>query len=142
MPDTPELLDSATRVLRAKLVLTEALEFCRALGVSVADINVPVDSDQLISELQDNQLSFSADEGEMDMVETMDAICDLHYVVTGTEVAMGVDGDLCFSEVHRTNMEKSAEKDEHGKTIKPEGWKPPDLKEVLTTQYPNKAAIF
>lgn len=43
---------------------------------------------------------------KQDPVETVDALCDLMYVVLGMGTAMGVDLDVAFSLVHENNMSK------------------------------------
>lgn len=67
-----------------------------------------------------------------DEVEVIDGLCDLLYVTFGTAVAMGVDLDPFFAEVHNSNMSKlGGEKREDGKVLKPEGYRPPDIKGLL-----------
>lgn len=67
-----------------------------------------------------------------DLVEAIDALCDLLYVTFGSAVAFGVDLDPFFEEVHRSNMAKlTAGKDPGGKQLKPDGWEPPDIAGVL-----------
>lgn len=41
-----------------------------------------------------------------DIVEMIDALCDLEYVVYGAAVALGVDLEKFSQEVHRSNMSK------------------------------------
>src|SRR5215204_1216500 len=41
-----------------------------------------------------------------DVPEMVDALCDLLYVTYGAAVALGVDLDPFFREVHRSNMTK------------------------------------
>lgn len=65
---------------------------------------------------------------ENDLVEAIDGLCDVLYVVIGTAVAFGVDIEPFFDEVHRTNMLKTTGPVRaDGKRMKPEGWKPPDI---------------
>lgn len=68
-----------------------------------------------------------------DMVEAIDGMCDVLYVVFGTAVDFGIDLAPFFDEVHRTNMAKKDGKirASDGKRLKPEGWKPPRIKEML-----------
>ena len=71
-----------------------------------------------------------------DMVEMLDAIVDLLYVTYGAAVAMCVDVEPLFDEVHRSNLAKAGGPvREDGKIQKPEGWQPPDLKGVLDRIY-------
>ncbi len=66
-----------------------------------------------------------------DMVEVADGLADLLYVVFGTALSYGIPMDAIFGEVHMSNMSKSMEKDEGGKTIKGPDFKKPDLKTIL-----------
>ena len=58
---------------------------------------------------------------------------DLVYVVVGLCIAVGIDFERAWNEVHRANMEKIPLRDDTGrlrprkKPTKPEGWRPPDL---------------
>lgn len=72
-----------------------------------------------------------------DLVEAIDGMCDVLYVVFGTAVEFGIDLQPFFDEVHRTNMMKvggATRKD--GKILKPDGWQPPRIKEMLSVLYP------
>ncbi len=67
-----------------------------------------------------------------DLTEAIDGLCDLLYVVFGTAVAFGIDAQYFFDEVHKTNMEKlKGAVREDGKRLKPPGWIPPRIKEML-----------
>lgn len=67
-----------------------------------------------------------------DLIQVIDGICDLMYVALGTAVAAGIDIELFWEEVHQTNMAKSAGLlGENGKILKPPGWMPPRIKELL-----------
>ena len=71
-----------------------------------------------------------------DLVETIDALCDIEYVVKGFAVAIGVDLEPFWEEVHSTNMKKaSGPKREDGKQLKPEGWHPPQIRNVFARLY-------
>jgi hypothetical protein len=50
----------------------------------------------------------------------------------GTAVEFGIDIQPFFDEVHRTNMLKvGGTTREDGKTLKPPGWEPPRIREML-----------
>lgn len=71
-----------------------------------------------------------------DIVAIDDAICDLHYVVSGTAVSYGIPEDESFDEVHRSNMSKANEDGtvtyrEDGKVLKSKRFTPPDLKSII-----------
>lgn len=66
------------------------------------------------------------------MVESIDAICDLLYVVLGTAVELGIDIESFFDEVHRSNMTKvGGHFREDGKYVKPDTYDPPRIKDML-----------
>jgi predicted HAD superfamily Cof-like phosphohydrolase len=84
---------------------------------------------------------------EGDLVETLDALGDLRYVLDGTAVSFGLDQvfDDAFDEVHRSNMSKLVDgkplKDDSGKVIKPDTYSPPDLVSILDHATHNQAPI-
>lgn len=89
----------------------------------------------LISE-EVKELFKAMDEG--DLIEILDAICDLNYVINGTTLAYGLQdiAEEAQDEVHRSNMSKAGEDGkvimrEDGKILKPSTWSPPDLKKIL-----------
>ncbi len=69
---------------------------------------------------------------EPDLVGIADGACDSHVVISGTCIEFGIPEDACYEEVHRSNMaKKGGPIRADGKSLKPEGWKPPDLEGVL-----------
>lgn len=62
-------------------------------------------------------------------------LADIIYIVCGTAASYGIPLDRVFEEVHRSNMEKLVDgkpvRRADGKILKPEGWKPPNIKAVL-----------
>lgn len=75
---------------------------------------------------------------DKDLVETADALADLLYVVYGAAIAFGIDIRPVFDEVHRSNMAKvGGPTRADGKILKPEGWKPPDVKGIIEGQISN-----
>lgn len=71
-----------------------------------------------------------------DMIETIDAIGDLLYVVFGTAVELGVDIQPFFDEIHKSNMTKiGGHKRDDGKWIKPDTYEPANLKDVWSYKY-------
>ena len=72
-----------------------------------------------------------------DPVETLDALVDILVVTIGAIHSMGANAEGAWNEVMRTNLAKidpitgKVRKREDGKVLKPEGWKPPDLKPYL-----------
>ena len=72
-----------------------------------------------------------------DEIERLDGCMDLIWVTIGYCLAKGYDVKGAWQEVADSNLAKidhktgKVEKDHNGKVIKPEGWKPPDLKRFI-----------
>jgi predicted HAD superfamily Cof-like phosphohydrolase len=125
--DTPDMRDAE---LRARLILEEAVETV----VAMVGNNAVVD-------MLDDHANYHRDrfwEGiteSPDLVEAVDGLCDLLYVVFGAFDAFGIDAEPFFQLVHEANMTKAnAPKDAHGKVCKPPGFVPPQerIRELLT----------
>ena len=70
-----------------------------------------------------------------DLVGVADGIADSIVVLLGTAVSYGIDIRPIWDEVHRTNMAKAGgKKRADGKSLKPEGWQPPKVEELLIKQ--------
>ena len=77
---------------------------------------------------------FAAMEGG-DLVGIADGIIDSIYVLLGAAANYGIDPNPLWDEVHRTNMLKvGGETRADGKILKPEGWTPPRIAELLAEQ--------
>ncbi len=127
---TVDIPDSE-RLLRARLVVEEALEFAAAMGVRVTGI-----ADNLHEHNAHTvQVEFNGD--PLDVIEAADALADLTYVTEGSAWTLGVPLHDVFREVHRSNMAKADPEtgkpnvSVDGKVLKPEGWRPPDVAAVL-----------
>lgn len=76
-----------------------------------------------------------------DKVEQLDALIDILVVTIGAIHSMGADAEGAWNEVMRTNFAKidpetgKVRKREDGKVLKPEGWRPPDLKPFLDIKW-------
>lgn len=71
----------------------------------------------------------------VNLPELADALGDVDYVVEGTRIEYGIDGDPVAAEIHRSNMAKvGGGKRADGKSQKPPGWTPPDIKGELEKQ--------
>jgi predicted HAD superfamily Cof-like phosphohydrolase len=131
--DTPSSVvipDEETRILRAKLILEEALETLTALGVTAT----VTDSDGKLG--RSTKLSFAVT-GEADLEEIVDGCADISVVTIGTLVAFGVDDESILEEVDKANLRKFAEgsyRREDGKWMKPPGWTKPDILGVVERQ--------
>ena len=75
--------------------------------------------------------------GEVDPVETLDALIDILVVTIGAIHSMGADAEGAWKEVMATNFAKidretgKVRKREDGKVLKPIGWTPPNLTPFL-----------
>ena len=75
-----------------------------------------------------------------DLVEVLDALADIGYILAGTILNHGMQNiyDDAFNEVHRSNMAKLVDgkvlRREDGKVMKPEGWTPPQLAQFVTKE--------
>jgi len=125
-PDAPTVPDQETRILRAKLILEEALETVEALGVEVA---VPGHSDAIW--IDRDELRFEPrEDGAVDVEGVVDGCADISVVTVGTLIAFGVDDEPILEEVDAANLRKfgpGSHRREDGKWIKPEDWTPPDI---------------
>lgn len=71
-----------------------------------------------------------------DLVKVADGIADLIYVLIGTALEFGIPIREVFAAVQYSNVAKMGPDGkpivrEDGKIIKPEGWRPPDIKGIL-----------
>ncbi len=125
--DTPSALtipDEHTRLLRARLILEEALETVHALGVEVQLGGQSVTFEEC---------SFAA-QGDTDLAGVVDGCADISVVTIGTLIAFGVDDDPVLREVDEANLRKfgpGGYTRDDGKWIKPPDWHPPDIKRVI-----------
>ncbi len=129
--DTPEgavVPDEKTRILRAKLILEEALETVEALGVRVQTQGV---------EITEEGLEYDAP-NEVNLQEVADGCADISVVTIGTLIAFGIDDDTLLEEVDASNLRKFGEgsyRREDGKWMKPPGWTPPDIMGAIDRGY-------
>jgi predicted HAD superfamily Cof-like phosphohydrolase len=125
--DTPEMRDAE---LRARLIAEEAAETVVAMvGCGIGD--------SILAQAMDKAAHHPSGEEhctQPDLVEAVDGLCDLLYVVFGAFDAFGIDAEPFFQLVHEANMTKAnAPKDAHGKVCKPPGFVPPQerIRELL-----------
>ena len=90
-----------------------------------------------VSELEDTPAVRGMIQKVRHMVEVLDALADIGYILAGTIINHGMQHiyDDAFNEVHRSNMAKLVNgkviRREDGKVLKPEGWQPPQLAQFL-----------
>ena len=71
-----------------------------------------------------------------DLVEIIDALCDLLYVTYGAAVSLGVDLGPFFAEVHKTNMAKRGSAGGlRTKPVKPRNWSAPRIAAIVDAMY-------
>jgi predicted HAD superfamily Cof-like phosphohydrolase len=113
-------------------------EFHRRFGLSAPDT---LDLEGFPGELrvrliQEEATEFAEAVRDRDLPEMVDALCDLLYVTYGAAVALGVDLEPFFDEVHASNMAKvGGSRREDGKWMKPAGWQPPEIARLLRERY-------
>lgn len=67
-----------------------------------------------------------------DLVEIADGAFDSVWVLCSYAAELGINGNAVWSEIKRSNFEKTgATRRADGKILKPEGWRPPDIKAAL-----------
>lgn len=69
-----------------------------------------------------------------DIVEVLDALVDMQYILNGTILSHGLQDvfDEAYNRVHENNMTKRPfKKNALGKVIKPKGFKPVDLSDLV-----------
>jgi predicted HAD superfamily Cof-like phosphohydrolase len=74
--------------------------------------------------------------GDRNRVEIADACADLKWVVEGLEITLGIPQQEVWDEVARSNLAKISDngkvlKRADGKVLKPEGWTPPDIGNII-----------
>jgi predicted HAD superfamily Cof-like phosphohydrolase len=115
--------------------------FMRACGQTTTEIN-PAQAKLYRSLIEEEMRELKVAEVQADEVEEFDAVLDLLVVLIGYGLSRGWPMLAGWDEVVRSNMAKidprtgMANKREDGKVLKPEGWTPPALADVLK-QYQN-----
>lgn len=132
----PGELKADLRVLLAErethAVQRDVEEFHRALDVLVGDTPA-IRRPELRATLIEEEARETVEAIRAgDLVQAIDGLCDLLCVVYGAAVEFGVNLAPFWDEVHRTNMAKAGGPvREDGKRLKPDGWQPPRIAEML-----------
>jgi len=119
--------DASTRLLRARLILEEALETVQALGITIR-----LGGDEVLIE----SCEFFPDKS-IDLEGVADGCADISVVTVGTLIAFGIDDEELLREVDEANLRKfgpGSYAREDGKWMKPPDWIPPDIADILNTQ--------
>lgn len=122
--------------------LDQVQEFHETYGLPVK--NSPTISDEKTNALRINLLAEELEElkealEQGDLVETLDALIDLQYVLDGAFLSFGMQSlkTPAFDEVHRSNMSKLGAdgkpivRPEDGKILKGPDYFKPDIKQFL-----------
>lgn len=126
-----------------KSVTDLLLEFHKTYGCSIGDTDLSLEYER-ISFVPNPLLDLREKLIDEEYKEVKEAIkgssrdsllkelADLVYVVVGTAVAMGMDFDGAFAEVHRSNMSKLGDDgkpiyNEFGKVLKGQNYSPADM---------------
>lgn len=137
IPSEPLIPSAEVRLLRARLILEEALETIEALGFAIWVPNQGGDgvyatngNFQIEEAVGAPSPEVWAASKEHLLEDIVDGCCDSIYVAVGTMLACGVDPDRHLEHVCFCNNAKfpngEAITDANGKFQKPLGWTPPD----------------
>jgi predicted HAD superfamily Cof-like phosphohydrolase len=99
--ESPELPDPETRLLRARLVFEEALEFVKGCGCTVT-----MNGEELAAIIDKIGVVLDPN-GNPDFVEYVDGCIDQLVVTYGALNAAGVKAQSAWDEVQRSNMSKA-----------------------------------
>lgn len=142
-PDGPTRPDDATLALRMRLLREEASEALDALATLAAssparDAGPAAGSAGAAAGLGARTASAAnPPDATVDaaLAAAAHELADLVYVAYGTFVALGIDADAAFAEVHDANLRKAgAPRRADGKQLRPPGWHPADLTRSLAEQ--------
>lgn len=143
IPERPTIPNVDVRVLRARLVIEEALELLFAMGISIS-VRYPEQlKSEPISKLDDLLfLSDGKSAFQLDLDEIVDGACDLIYVAVGTLASCGIPDGPHMAEVCARNDAKFPQgkpiiNTETGKFLKPEGWTSPNHDSIFSQQTVN-----
>ena len=126
-PDRPCVPEEGVARRRIRLIKEEFFEVLKAaFGADSAEL---LEAEHLV------ELIVSHATLNVDLVEFADGLADLEYVCEGAFLGFGIDSRPVHIEVQRSNMaKKGGGKREDGKSLKPEGWTPPDIKSIIEMQ--------
>ena len=104
--ESPELPAPETRLLRARLVFEEALEFVRGCGCTVTRSMPGLKGEEQSAVIDEIGVVLDPD-GKPDFVEYVDGCIDQLVVTYGALNAAGVKAQPAWDEVQRSNMSKA-----------------------------------
>lgn len=111
--------------LRIALIAEEFCEFLQAAGVPRA----------LVIDIGATIIQSTRELYPPDVEQLADALGDLDYVVEGTRLEYGINGEPIAAAIHAANMAKEGGRMRaDGKILKPAGWMAPDIAGELRKQ--------
>lgn len=141
VPVGPQELDDELALFRIGFMVEELSEYAQAAGF--ANISESLDALQDHIKNKARWMVFRASEKGRDLEKQFDALVDLVYVALGTSYEHGFDFDEGWRRVQAANMKKvlakSADESKRGfrfDVVKPKGWKPPDLSDLVKPHDP------
>lgn len=124
----PRELEMDRLKFRLQLITEEYLEVMRAAGAGSESL-------RFAEHFLINAIDYSAKSLRLALPRLVQELEDLDYVVESFRTEMGVDGAPVHAAVHAANMKKTTGPVRaDGKRLKPPGWMPPDIAEVLRQQ--------
>ena len=143
--ESPELPDLHTRLLRARLVFEEAIEFVKGCGCTITMTIAGLNGAEETAVIDDIGVVLDPN-GKPDLAEYVDGCIDQLVVTYGALNAAGVKAQPAWDEVQRSNMSKAwphdgdwnpilkVHKRPDGKFIKSPTYSPADLRRVIDEQ--------
>ena len=104
--ESPQLPDPETRLLRARLVFEEALEFVKGCGCTVTRRFAGSNGEDQAAVIDEISVVLDPN-GKPDLVEYVDGCIDQLVVTYGALNAAGVKAQPAWDEVQRSNMSKA-----------------------------------
>lgn len=121
--DRPQIPSDDRIRLRLNLIAEESFEIFESCNLNVKNLK-----EDLFKLIRESEL-------KIDMPKFVDGLGDTDYVVEGTRLEFGVDGEGIADEIQAANMRKTnGPLREDGKRLKPPGWVGPDIEKVLLNQ--------
>jgi predicted HAD superfamily Cof-like phosphohydrolase len=129
--ETPQTPEQDRVRLRMRMLLEETIECLDACFIAEQVTIYQVK--KLIEEF------ISKNEVSVSLENLADGLGDVDYIVEGTRLEFGIDGEPIADAIHASNMAKVGPdgwivRRADGKVLKPEGWKPPDITGELQKQ--------
>lgn len=113
-------------------------DFQTAVGQNIGvkpELPDPAERELRLRLLKEEYEEYIQGECKNDVENIAKELADIIYIVCGTAASYGIPLDKVFAEVHKSNMAKLVDgkpvRRADGKILKPDGWRPPDIKSIL-----------